>query len=111
MSNICALRVAQNPDILLWLGQPEICAAPRGYGEMRRTLHGLTEEPVAAENFRALRRWKGREMTRIALRELAEAAPLEETTAELSLIAGISLAQAFVYSNVELRKRFGSPTA
>ena len=45
-------------------------------------LDELVGESIASQNFRALRRWKNREMTRIALRELANFADLEETTGE-----------------------------
>ncbi len=30
VSSICAARFVRHPEILLWLGHPEICAAPRG---------------------------------------------------------------------------------
>lgn len=109
MSSICASRLAQDPEILLWLARPEICSMPRSYGEMRRALHDLTKEPINAENFRALRRWKGREITRITLRELAEVAPLEETTGELSQLAEICLAEVYEHLDAHLRQRYGSP--
>ena len=109
MSTICASRLAQDPEILLWLARPEICSTPRSYGEMRRALHDLTEEPINAENFRILRRWKGREMARVTLRELAEAAPLEETTGELSQLAEICLAEVYEHWDAHFRQRYGSP--
>jgi glutamate-ammonia-ligase adenylyltransferase len=109
MSTICADRLAQNPHILQWLGQLENCSMPRSYGEMRRALHGATEEPIAANNFRALRHWKGWEMTRITLRELADVAPLEETTAELSQLGEICLAEVYEHWDAHLRQRYGSP--
>src|SRR6266511_2206221 len=34
VSSICAARLTQDPDSLLWLGQPQICCAPRSYAEM-----------------------------------------------------------------------------
>jgi glutamate-ammonia-ligase adenylyltransferase len=109
MSHICSSRLAEKTEILLWLAQPEICSVSRSYGEMRRAVHGLTQEAVAAENFRALRRWKGQEMTRIALRELADVAPLEETTAELSQLAEICLAEVYEHWDAYFRQRYGSP--
>src|SRR5207253_6800810 len=66
---------------------------------------------LADQNFAALRFWKGREMTRIALRELANVAPLEETTGELSQIAEICIRRVFEHWNADLRQRHGSPTA
>src|SRR5204862_2500927 len=65
----------------------------------------------ADQNFAALRFWKGREMTRVALRELANVAPLEETTGELSQIAEICIRRVFEHWNADLRQRHGSPKA
>jgi [glutamine synthetase] adenylyltransferase / [glutamine synthetase]-adenylyl-L-tyrosine phosphorylase len=111
VSSICATRLTQNPETLLWLHQPEVCLAPRGYPEMLGELHALAGDSIAQQDFAALRFWKGREMTRVALRELANVAPLEETTGELSQIAEICLRRVFEHWNTELRKRHGSPAA
>src|SRR5260370_29177394 len=89
VSSICAARIVQNPDLLLWLSQPEICRQGRDHIEMANELYRMADTDVAANNFRILRRWKNKEMTRIALRELANAAALAETTTELSQLAEI----------------------
>src|SRR5947208_15541600 len=78
---------------------------------MNNELYRMAQENIAANNFRALRRWKNKEMTRIALRELANAAALEETTAELSQLAEIGVREVFAHWNAQFRKSFGSPTA
>lgn len=109
VSSICAARLVRHPEILRWLSHPEICFAPRSQSEMRADLHATPGEAVAAENFRALRFWKGREMLRIALREVAQVAPLEETTLELSLLAEICLREVYQHWNAELRSRRGGP--
>src|SRR6266498_4393912 len=111
VSSICATRLTQNPETLLWLSQPEVCLASRGYAEMLSELHALAGDSVAKQDFAALRFWKGREMTRVALRELANVAPLEETTGELSQIAEICIRRVFEHWNTDLRQRHGSPTA
>jgi [glutamine synthetase] adenylyltransferase / [glutamine synthetase]-adenylyl-L-tyrosine phosphorylase len=112
LSNICGTRLARNPGTLLWLSQPEICLASRGYGEMLNHLRESNRDgTIAAHNFRALRRWKNREMVRIALRELADAAPLEETTSELSQLAAICVRVVFEHWDSEFRRTFGSPAA
>src|SRR5262245_11548335 len=112
VSSICVARLTQNPEMLLWLGQPEICLASRGYAEMLGELRALSgDDPPAGKNFAALRFWKAREMTRVAARELAAVAPLEETTGELSQIADICIRTVFEHCNAELRERHGSPTA
>jgi glutamate-ammonia-ligase adenylyltransferase len=111
VSNICATRLTQEPDSLLWLCQPQICSAPRSYAEMLGYLRRSAGSLIADQGFSALRSWKGREMTRIALRELANVAPLEETTAELSQVAEICIRNVFEHWNTELRQRYGSPKA
>lgn len=110
VSSICAARLARDPHILLWLRHPDVSASNRGPGRMRADLRRATNS-VSAENFRALRMWKSREVLRIALREVAEVASLEETTAELSQLAEICVAQVLAHWDAELRSRLGAPNA
>lgn len=110
VSSICAARIIRTPALLLWLRRPEVCMRGRGRAEMAAALDRLIEDHIAAENFRALRRWKNQEMTRIALRELADA-DLEETTAELSQVAEICIREVFSHWNAKLRESLGSPAA
>src|SRR5438477_7438376 len=111
VSSICATRIVQNPELLLWLAQPEICLQGRDVVEMAVELHRAPQNDVAANKFRILRHWKNKEMTRIALRELANAAALEETTAELSQLAEICVREVFGHWNTKFRESFGSPAA
>ena len=111
LSIVCATRIIRTPELLIWLARPEVCTRGRGRAEMTADLDRLVEDNIASNNFRALRRWKGREMTRIALRELAGAAELEETTAELSQVAEICIRQVFAHWNAKLRETLGSPSA
>ena len=112
VSTIGAGRLARDPHILLWLRHPEVSTERRGRGRMRADLQRATKTvSVSAENFRALRLWKGREMLRIALREVADVATLEETTAELSQLAEICVAQVLAHWDAELRNRLGAPEA
>jgi [glutamine synthetase] adenylyltransferase / [glutamine synthetase]-adenylyl-L-tyrosine phosphorylase len=111
VSSICAARLTRNPETLLWLAQPEMCLASRDRAEMLAEVHALTSDSEVDNNFGALRFWKGREMTRVAVRELAAVAPLEETTGELSQIAEICLRRVFEFWDAELRQRYGSPKA
>ena len=111
VSSICAARLTRDPETLLWLGRPEVCLASRGRAEMLAEVHALTRDSGVDNNFEALRFWKGREMTRVAVRELAAVAPLEETTGELSQIAEICLRRVFEFWDAELRQRYGSPKA
>src|SRR5438094_3831886 len=111
VSSICATRFTRNPETLLWLAQPEACLASRGRAEMLAEVHALTSDSEVDNNFGALRFWKGREMTRVAVRELAAVSALEETTGELSQIAEICLRRVFEFWDAELRQRYGSPKA
>src|SRR3984893_9941177 len=111
VSSICAARIVQNPELLVWLSQPEVCRQGRDHIEMANELYRMADTDVAANTFRILRRWKNKEMTRIALRELANAAALEETTAELSQLAEICVREVFAHWNAKLREVDGSPAA
>ena len=111
LSSIAIARIHRNPQLLLWMAEAEVCARPRSRAEMTAALDRLVETDIAADNFRAIRRWKNQEMTRIALRELANAADLEETTAELSHIAEICIRHVFAHWNSKLSETLGSPAA
>src|SRR6266567_5127052 len=111
VSSICAGRLSHDPDSLVWLCQAQICGAPRSYAEMLGYLLRSAGNSIADQGFSALRFWKGREMTRIAVRELANVASLEETTGELSQVAQICIRNVFEHWNTELRQQYGSPKA
>src|SRR5438094_7524944 len=111
VSSICAARLTHDPDSLLWLCQPQVCGAPRGYAEMLGYLQRSAGNSIADQGFSALRFWKGREMTRIAVRELANVASLEETTVELSQVAEICIRNVFEHWNAEFRRQYGAPKA
>src|SRR5204863_5525557 len=108
VSQICAERLQRDPELLRWLARPEISMSDRGPRRMLAELHS-SSEAVPVENFRALRLWKAREMTRIALREVAEAASLEDTTAELSCLAAVCLGEVYQECDTRLRARAGVP--
>src|SRR5205814_4372226 len=107
ISSICATRLQRNPEILIWLAEPEVSLARRGFAQMSNDLHIFTADSVAADDFRLLRLWKGREMVRVALREIANVASLEETTAELSHIAEICIRRVLAHWDTDLRTRYG----
>src|SRR5437879_3955980 len=108
VSQICAERLQRDPGLLRWLARPEISMSDRGPRRMLAELHGNSES-IAAENFRPLRLWKAREMTRIALREVAESSALEDTTVELSCLAGVCLATVYEECATRLCARAGTP--
>lgn len=108
VSEICARRLQSDPQLLRWLARSEISMSDRGPRRMRAELQSSSES-IASENFRALRLWKAREMTRIALREVADASSLEDTTAELSCLAGVCLETVYDECDTRLRARLGEP--
>jgi glutamate-ammonia-ligase adenylyltransferase len=109
VSSICAARLIRHPEIFLWLSRPDITEGTRPPQAMRLGLQRIAEGSAFTGKFEALRFWKGREMTRIALREVAKAATLEETTLELSQLAEICLREVYTYWDCELRSRRGGP--
>ena len=111
VSSICAARLVSYPAILPWLAHPDVCASTRTRRRMLADLHRVAATTLAEENFRELRLWKGREMLRIALREVADVTPLEQTTAELSQLAEICVAKVLGHCEAELRRRLATPTA
>ena len=57
VSSICATRLMQEPEILLWLCKPEVCRTSRSHGEMFNELHALAEGSIAKRDFTTLRFW------------------------------------------------------
>src|SRR5437588_353127 len=111
LSSISVARIVRQPQLLIWLTEPDTCVRGRSRAEMVAALEAIVENDIAVQNFRALRRWKSQEMTRIALRELTEMADLEETTAELSQVAEICIREVFAHWNSKLCESLGSPAA
>src|ERR1043166_516288 len=70
LSSISNARIVRNPELLVWLTEPDTSVRGRSRAEMVAALDALVKNDMAAQNFRGLRQWKNREMTRIALREL-----------------------------------------
>src|SRR5207302_4042023 len=110
VSSICGARMVRDPKMLLWLFQPDVSDSPRGYGAMLKMRNVLSLENLAVNQFQGLREWKQREMMRIALREVANAAPLEEITAEISQVAEICVRAVFDHFNSKLRESCGAPS-
>jgi len=58
-----------------------------------------------------LRAWRRRELTRIAWRDLARLAPLNETLEELTAFADVAIRQALAHARAALAVRYGEPRA
>ncbi len=69
------------------------------------------DQPLAAEAefIASLRKWRKQEMVRIAWRDLAGWAGLEETLAELSVFADAAIRLAYAHARQSLVARYGEP--
>jgi [glutamine synthetase] adenylyltransferase / [glutamine synthetase]-adenylyl-L-tyrosine phosphorylase len=84
--------------------------APRAPGETARRVAAATAAcREEAELMRSLRATRHFEMTRIAWRDLAGAAPLDETLGDLSDFAEACCEAALAFSGTILRERHGTP--
>src|SRR5256885_16504104 len=54
VSSICATRIVQNPELLLWLSQPEVCQQGRDQIEMANELYRMAGVDEAVNNSRIL---------------------------------------------------------
>jgi len=112
VSPISAEKLKLDPAALDWLARPEIAQSERGPRRMRAEFERLRADMSGEEfdqRFRALRRWKAREMLRIALREVAGWSSVEQTTFELTLVAELCV-QIVTRAWLEhLGKRWGRP--
>ena len=73
---------------------------------LKKVLKGIEEED---DLMPALRRFRNREMVRIAWRDIAGLAELEEIMSDLSLLAEEMLDQTLAFLHKQLAERFGDP--
>jgi len=110
VSPVSSEKLVRDPEALVWLSEPEVLASSRGIGRMRKDLEELsTKPPQRVNDFTALRRWKQREMLRIALRDVGGIADVEQTTLELSQLAEICVREITDRLYMDLVRRLGEP--
>jgi len=113
-SSISAEKLIHDPEALVWLSHPEICGVNRSVWQMKVDLARLrdaSDTTAKASNFEHLRIFKGRELLRIALREVAQAAPLEQTALEVSCVADLCVQEVFNVWNASMRQEQGDPAS
>jgi glutamate-ammonia-ligase adenylyltransferase len=97
---------------------PQLFAALLSRGDLTRRLGGgelagrapqLSAELPEPQAQSALRRWRRYELVRIAWRDLAGWADLEETLADLSAFADAAIRAAIAYARYALVGRYGEP--
>jgi [glutamine synthetase] adenylyltransferase / [glutamine synthetase]-adenylyl-L-tyrosine phosphorylase len=104
-----------------WCADPGLLPSLLAAGDLERPLPAaefarrapqLPDEAGAAaeaQTLRLLRRWRRRELTRIAWRDLAGSSTLEETLTELSAFADAAIALAVAHARRTLVARYGEP--
>ena len=110
ISPVSLEKLRANPAALSWLF--ENARTSRSARQMRESFERMRADEANRfdTEFRALRRWKQREMLRIALREVAGWASMEQTTLELTHTAEVCVAVVCEGWMGELERRWGKPT-
>ena len=94
----------------IWLVDGAALSRPLAPGEMAATPGGrVLAEPDLAGFMAALRRQREREMVRIAWRDLAGWATLNETLADTSAFADAAIEAAVEYASQDLVRTYGEP--
>jgi glutamate-ammonia-ligase adenylyltransferase len=116
ISPVSIEKLVRDPAALIWLGQPAALAGGRGFGRMRADLAALGWNSAITSGgalkqlqFGTLRRWKQREMLRIALREVGGLASIEQSTQELTRVAELCVREVTAAWMADMRRRFGEP--
>jgi glutamate-ammonia-ligase adenylyltransferase len=108
-SQFLADALRRRPTILAWLLEPHTLRqwlADELEADLTQTLAAF---PAREGRMNALRRFKYRQLVRIAARDLMGDADLTVTTEELSHLADVCLAEAWRFSEGELRAQYGAP--
>ncbi len=98
-----------HPD---WLGpllEPGFLTHPRHEGGLRREVEPWLKEQDYETAFSSLRKFKQREMLRIAARDLARLSHVVEITREISDVADVCLQGVYRLCAARLRARLGQP--
>lgn len=102
--------VMRDPAILPWLGYEAPRDRARTVTEVLEGVLGGQGEPPAFEEFmRAVRRYRSREITRIAVRDIVDHQPMASITADLARLAEGALEGARLAARADLQPRFGLP--
>jgi glutamate-ammonia-ligase adenylyltransferase len=106
-SEFAASALLQDPDALAWVNEhwmPDSASAANA--ECERT---AVAAPTPADAVKLLRRWRRREMLRIAWRDIAAAATVCETLRDVSTLADACIRAAVQAARTDLAGVFGVP--
>lgn len=116
VSPVSAGKLIRDPEALVWLAQLDVLSGERGIGRMRSDLAALGWKLLGADagalkpsHFAPLRRWKQRETLRIAVREVAGWAGIEDSTMELTRVAELCVREVTAAWLADFRRRLGDP--
>jgi glutamate-ammonia-ligase adenylyltransferase len=116
ISPVSVEKLVRDPAALIWLAAPEVCDADRGPVRMRAALREMgwvepsaTRTALKPKAFAPLRRWKQRELLRIALRDVGDTTTVEATTLELSHLAEVCIREITAAWHADLVRRLGDP--
>jgi glutamate-ammonia-ligase adenylyltransferase len=110
ISPITTDKLIADPGALVWLADPEPYEPTRGPRRMRAHYEQLRgPSNLFDERFVALRRCKARELLRIAVREVANWSPVEQTTLELTHLAELCVRTVASEWLAQLTRRWGDP--
>ena len=108
-SDFVADSCTRDPALLAALLTRGDLTRPLGPGEIEGRAPSLGGAIPEAEAQGALRRWRRHELVRIAWRDLADWAELDETLADLSNFADAAIRTAVAYARHGLVERYGEP--
>jgi [glutamine synthetase] adenylyltransferase / [glutamine synthetase]-adenylyl-L-tyrosine phosphorylase len=108
-SDFVAFAAARHAGLLPQLIESGDLQRPLGAQDYRARAPALDGAASEAQAQSELRRWRRRELTRIAWRDLAGWADLTETLAELSAFADEAIATALAFARGALVARYGEP--
>ncbi|MBI3171654.1 MAG: bifunctional glutamine synthetase adenylyltransferase/deadenyltransferase, partial [Hydrocarboniphaga effusa] len=109
-SRFVAEVCAQDPKRLARWSKSQWFETPFKPGAMRKALRAALRDAKTEEAFmRSLRRARNEQMARIAFRDLAGWAPLDETLEALSELADVALQAALAWAEKSLQQRHGKP--
>lgn len=105
-----AQTLIRDPYLIYWLGEEEVLTRRPSRDQMAQALNGLLANVSAIElKLEALRRYKRREMLRVAVRDLLGLTGVRETTVALTDLAAVLIQAAYECVDAELRRRHGIP--
>ena len=106
-SEFAAAALIQDPGALAWATEHWLPVSASSANAEYERLSAYA--PSAAEALSHLRRWRRREMLRLAWRDIVGAASVRETLREVSLLADRCIRAALQAARTHLASTFGSP--